>query len=757
MNANDRPDARTLGRVDTLLQQMTLKEKAALCVGRDMWTTEPVSRLGIPSVWVADGPTGLRKATSSTDVGLGTSVPATCFPTESALAATWDINLVTEVGRALGAECRSNGVQVLLGPGVNLKRSPLCGRNFEYFSEDPVLSGEMAAAFIQGVQEQGVGTSLKHFVANEQETDRLSIDSLVDERSLRELYLRPFEIAVAEAHPWTVMCAYNRVNGTYCAENQYLLRSILEEEWGFDGIVVSDWGAVTDRAAGIEAGMHLQMPGVPSARSVVEAVRNGSLPEARLDAIVRALLRFLIKSEVEWRPAGAVRVEEHHDFARRVAAESIVLLKNDGNLLPLGGDALSKVAVIGAFAKAPRYQGAGSSQVVPTRLETLYEELAGAVGPSGVLTFAPGYGAAETPDERLLEEARRAASSANVAVVVVGLPASYEEEGVDRRHIELPPSHNAVVEAVLSAQPRSVVVLVNGSAVALPWAKMAPAILEAWLGGQGGGGAIADVLTGKVVPSGKLSETFPERLQDTPAFLSFPGDGLGSTQFSEGLFIGYRWYVARAIQPCFPFGHGLSYTSFAYDNLKVDKRSFDDRETLRVSLEVRNSGGCAGKEVVQLYVREQHPRLPRPDKELKAFAKVTLQPGETGRFISSWTGGRLPITIPWNVTGSPRAALSTSSSAPPRGHSPQRHSASRLDACYWHPVDPAQLDTGLARDPRGADCRAVHGYVSRLCSTYRHGEISDFFASLPLAKLVAFGVLDGQTLEQIVREGGSKR
>ena len=452
MNANDRPDVRTLGRVDALLQQMTLEEKAALCVGRDMWTTEPVSRLGIPSVWVADGPTGLRKATSSTDVGLGTSVPATCFPTESALAATWDINLVAEVGRTLGAECRSNGVQVLLGPGVNLKRSPLCGRNFEYFSEDPVLSGEMAAAFIRGVQEQGVGTSLKHFVANEQETDRLSVDSVVDERSLRELYLRPFEIAVAEARPWTIMCAYNRVNGTYCAENEYLLRTILQEEWGFDGIVVSDWGAVTDRAAGIEAGMHLQMPGVPSARSVVEAVRNGSLPEARLDAIVRALLRFLIKSEVEWRPAGAVRLEEHHAFARRVAADSIVLLKNDGNLLPLGGDALSKVAVIGAFAKAPRYQGAGSSQVVPTRLETLYEELARAVGPSGVLTFAPGYGAAEAPDARLLDEARRAASSANVAVVVVGLPASYEEEGVDRRHIELPPSHNAVVEAVLSAQ-----------------------------------------------------------------------------------------------------------------------------------------------------------------------------------------------------------------------------------------------------------------------------------------------------------------
>ena len=599
-------------RADELLAQLTLEEKAALTVGRDAWTTVAVERLGIPSVWLSDGPTGLRKLRSSEDLSLTNTLPATCFPTESSLAASWDLELVEEVAGAIAAECRAEGVGVLLGPGINLKRSPLGGRNFEYFSEDPVLSGRMAAAFVRGVQARGVGACLKHLVANEHETGRMYADSIVDERTLREVYLRPFEIAVHEADPWTIMASYNRLNGEYCVESRRLLREILVEEWGFRGIVMSDWLAVNDRVASIAAGLHLQMPGSPTAAAVVEAVREGRLDEARLDELVRELLVFVQRAMAgAAEPAPAPDLDAHHRVARRAAAAGIVLLKNDDALLPLAEDA-GGVALIGGFAREPRYQGAGSSEVKPTRLENLHDEL-----PHG--TYAAGYADDEAPDPALLREAQDAARGARVAVVCVGLPPSYETEGVDRAHIDLPASHTALVDAVLDVQPNTVVVLTNGSAVAMPWASRAPAIVEAWLGGQAGGGAIADVLLGRVNPAGRLSETFPIALADTPAYLDFPGDGDARSHFTDRLFTGYRSYDARGIEPLFPFGHGLSYTSFEYSGLRVDG--------LNVTVTVANTGERAGAEVVQLYVRERAPHLRRPDKELRAFAKPMLEPG----------------------------------------------------------------------------------------------------------------------------------
>ncbi|MDQ3657834.1 MAG: glycoside hydrolase family 3 C-terminal domain-containing protein [Chloroflexota bacterium] len=624
-------------RVRELVGQLTLEEKAALTVGRDFWTTQPVERLGIPSAWLADGPTGLRKSQSSQTPGIGDSLPATCFPTASALASSWDVDLAREVGSAIGIEAQVQGVQIVLGPGVNLKRSPLAGRNFEYMSEDPVLSGEMAAAFIEGVQGQGVGTSLKHFTANEQETGRMYVDSIVDERTLREVYLRAFEIAVRKAQPWTLMCAYNRLNGEFCAEHRTLLTSILRDEWGHEGFVMSDWMAVNDRPGGIDAGLDLQMPGGPSVPGVIAAVRAGELEEARLDSAVEDVLGIVLLAEASIQAIAILDKDAHHRLARRAAAESIVLLKNETNLLPLRRDEMDTIAVIGGFARKPRFQGAGSSEVVPTRVDTLLDQLEKVAG-TAALTYAQGYGLEGVADAPLLAEARDFASGADVAIVVVGLPASMETEGRDRSHIDLPKSHNDLVRAVLEVQPNTVVVLINGSAVALPWVNDAPAVVEAWLGGQAGGGAIVDVLTGAVNPSGKLSETFPVRLEDTPAFLNFPTAGDGTVRFSEGVFTGHRWYDARQIASLFPFGHGLSYTTFAYDGLTVDAAALGEDGNVEITVMVENTGERFGQEVVQVYAGECMPRVPRPKRELKAFAKVALQPGEdkTVQFSLGW-------------------------------------------------------------------------------------------------------------------------
>jgi len=618
-------------RVDKLLEQMTLEEKASLTSGRDAWSTQPIDRLGLPHIWVADGPHGLRRAPSTDTWGYGDQAPATCFPTASALAASWDVELLFRTGQALGDEAQALGVNVLLGPGVNIKRSPLGGRNFEYFSEDPFLAGELAAAYINGVQSRGVGTSLKHFAANNQETERMFMNSHVDDRTLNEIYLTPFEIAVRKAQPWTVMACYNRVQGTYGSQSFELLSRKLKQEWGFEGIVVSDWDAVIDRVEGIRAGMHLEMPGKAghlTNQEVIEAVRNGALDEGRLDQLVRDILTVVLKAHDSARKDADQKLDEHHALARRVAAEAIVLLKNDLGLLPLSRQQYSNIAVIGEFAVNPRYQGNGSSEVKPPRVDRFLEILEGEYGDGIDIQYAQGYRLDDDTDLSLIPEALKTAQEADVALVLAGLPQQYESEGIDRLHIDLPPSHNRLISELAAVQENLVVVLTNGSAVAMPWVQEVPAIVESWLGGQAGAGAAVDVIFGSVNPSGKLAETFPARLQDTPAYLNFPGEQ-GESIYGERFYVGYRYFEARDIVPLFPFGHGLSYTTFDYGNIRVSSQQITDAGELVVTATIANSGEVAGKEVVQLYVSDPESSLQRPVKELKGFTKVFLAPGES--------------------------------------------------------------------------------------------------------------------------------
>ncbi|WP_132311908.1 glycoside hydrolase family 3 C-terminal domain-containing protein [Paenibacillus sp. BK033] len=616
--------------IKALIAQMTLEEKASMCSGSDTWHTRGIERLGIPSVMVTDGPHGLRKQRASADhLGLFDSVPATCFPSAAGVASSWNRELIGRMGEALGRECQAEEVAVLLGPGANIKRSPLCGRNFEYFSEDPYLSSEMAAHHILGVQSQGVGTSLKHFAANNQEHRRMTSDSIVDERTLREIYLASFEGAVKKAQPWTVMCAYNKVNGEFASENKELLTDILKEEWGHEGFAVSDWGAVNERAKGLAAGLELEMPAShgEGQQQIIEAVRNGELAEAKLDEAVERLLNIVFRAVDERRPDTVVDSEEHHRLAREIARESMVLLKNEDGILPLakGG----KIAVIGAMAKEPRYQGSGSSQIRPTRLEDISEELAKSAGDTATLRYAKGYELnAEEPEEELMAEAIQLAKASDVAVLFAGLPSRYESEGFDRKHLRMPANQAALIEAIGKEQPNLVVVLSNGAPIEMPWLDSAKGVLEAYLGGQALGGAIADLLFGDANPSGRLAETFPVQLSDNPSYLFFPGEG-DKVEYREGIFVGYRYYDKKNIKPLFPFGHGLSYTDFAYSELTVDKETMMDNETLHVSVKVTNIGLRAGMEVVQLYVRDKESTVIRPDKELKGFDKIRLEPGES--------------------------------------------------------------------------------------------------------------------------------
>ncbi|MFG1732119.1 beta-glucosidase [Paenibacillus sp. 843] len=615
--------------IKALISQMTLEEKASLCSGLDNWHTKGVERLGIPSVMVTDGPHGLRKQRASSDhLGLFDSVPATCFPSAAGVASSWNRDLIYRMGEALGIECQAENVAVLLGPGANIKRSPLCGRNFEYFSEDPYLSTEMATHHIQGVQSQGVGTSLKHFAANNQEHRRMTSDSVVDERTLREIYLASFEGAVKQAQPWTVMCSYNKVNGEFASENETLLTDILKNEWGHEGFVISDWGAVNERAKALAAGMELEMPsshGEGDAK-IVEAVRSGQLPEGKLDAAVERLLTVIFKAVDQRKPdEAAFDQAEHHRLAREVAQESMVLLKNEGGMLPLARS--GRIAVIGALAQEPRYQGSGSSKIRPTLVDDILEELEASSG-NAQIQYAPGYKLnEEDSDQQLLQEALTIASDATVAVVFAGLPSRYESEGFDRKHLRIPPNQIALIEAVAKVQPNVAVVLSNGAPVEMPWLGEAKAVLEAYLGGQALGGAIADILFGDANPSGKLAETFPVALSDNPSYLFFPGEG-DRVEYREGLFVGYRYYDSKKLNPLFPFGHGLSYTTFEYSKLTVDKKQLKDTEKLSVSVDVKNTGAQAGKEIVQLYVHDRESSVIRPDQELKGFHKVELAPGE---------------------------------------------------------------------------------------------------------------------------------
>ena len=597
--------------IQSIVKQMTLEEKAALCTGASPWSTTPVERLGVPEMIVSDGPHGLRRVPDIHSMAMH-SLPATCFPTASCSASTWDVALLGELGAALAEEAIALNVDVVLGPGVNMKRSPLGGRNFEYFSEDPYLAGELAVSFIQGVQAKGVGTSLKHYAANNQEYQRFSISSEVDERTLRELYLPAFEKAVKEAQPWTVMCSYNKVNGAFASEHHTLLTEILKDEWGFEGLVVSDWGAVRDRVAALRGGLDWEMPG-PQARrvqAVVEAVRSGELAEATLDESVRRILRIVFMAQ-ETPKGGAFDVDAHHSLARKIAAEGMVLLKNDGTLAP--ARVTEQIAVIGRSAQAAHFQGGGSSHINPTRVDVPFQELQARAG-SAELTYAEGYPADDAFRQDLIDEAVGLARSADVALLYIALPTYKESEGYDRPDLDLTAQQVALIQAVAKVQPKTVVVLNNGAPVAMSaWIDAVPAVLEGWMMGQAGGGALADILFGRVNPCGKLAETFPLKLSDTPAYLNWPG-GAGKVHYGEGLFIGYRYYDARELPVLFPFGHGLSYTTFAYSNARASAQTFRDVDGLTVTVDVTNTGGMAGKEIVQVYVRDRASGLVRPDE-----------------------------------------------------------------------------------------------------------------------------------------------
>ena len=615
--------------IKELINEMTLEEKASLCSGLDFWNTKAIERLGIPSIMMTDGPHGLRKQVGDTDhLGINKSVPSTCFPSAAGLACSWDKDLVNKVGGAIGEECQAENVAIVLGPGANIKRSPLCGRNFEYFSEDPFLSSKLSAQFIKGVQSQGVGTSLKHFAVNNQEYKRMSIDAVVDERTLREIYLASFEEAVKEGQPWTVMAAYNKVNGDYCSENKKLLTEVLKEEWGFDGLVVTDWGGINERDFGLAAGLDLEMPssGGIGDNKIIEAVKEGRISEDVLDQAVERLLKIIFKA-VENKQENAVYSKEvHHALAREAARESMVLLKNEDNILPI--NEVESIAVIGAFAKNPRYQGGGSSHINPTKLDSIYEELAKVAGDKTTLFFANGYALeSDEVNEILIEEAVEAAQQAKVAVIFAGLPERYESEGFDRKHLSIPDNHKILIEAVAEVQNNVIVVLSNGAPIEMPWLDRVKGVLEGYLGGQALGGAIADLLFGHTSPSGKLAETFPKKLMHNPSYLNFPGDG-ETVEYREGIFVGYRHYDTRDVEPLFPFGYGLSYTSFEYSDLQVEKKQIKDDETITVTVKIKNTGSMTGKEVVQLYVRDVESTMSRPEKELKGFEKVSLQPGE---------------------------------------------------------------------------------------------------------------------------------
>ncbi|MBR3107866.1 MAG: glycoside hydrolase family 3 C-terminal domain-containing protein [Clostridia bacterium] len=604
---------------------MTLEEKAGLCSGLDFWHTKPVERLGIPATMVSDGPHGLRKQDEEGDhLGINDSIKAVCFPAACATAASFDKELIGKMGEAIGDSCQHEKLSVVLGPAVNIKRSPLCGRNFEYFSEDPYLAGKMSAAYINGVQSRNVGTSIKHFAANNQEHRRMSSSSDADERTLREIYFPAFEISVKEAQPWTVMCSYNKVNGTYASENPWLLTDVLRKEWGFEGYVMSDWGAVSNRVKGVVAGLDLEMPasgGVNDAK-IVAAVKKGELDEKLVDLCCERILNIIFRYQETAKPETPWDKEAQHAFSGQIAADCMVLLKNDCDVLPLNKE--DAIAFIGEFAQKPRFQGGGSSHINSFKTTSAVEAAKGLN-----VTYAQGYSVAkdEASDE-MIAEAVKAAKAAKVAVVFAGLPDSYESEGYDRTHMAMPACQNKLIEAVAAANPNTVVVLYNGSPVEMPWIGKVKAVLEAYLGGQNVGDATVKVLFGDVNPSGHLPESFPYKLQDNPSYLYYGGEG-NRTEYREGVFVGYRYYDKKDMDVLFPFGHGLSYTTFAYSNLRLSAKEIKDTDTLTVTVTVTNTGKRFGKAVAQLYVGDKESTPIRPVRELKGFEKVALNPGES--------------------------------------------------------------------------------------------------------------------------------
>ena len=618
--------------IDELVSQMTIKEKAALCIGGSAWCTTSVRRLGIPEIVMTDGPHGLRRVENVNEshniASLKESIPATCFPTASALAASWDVELIKEVGETIGEECIAQDVDIILGPGNNMKRTPLCGRNFEYFSEDPYLGGDLSAAFINGVQSKGVGATLKHFIANNQEYKRNTMSSEVDERTLREIYLRAFEIAIKKSRPWAVMCSYNKLNGTYCSESYELLTQILREEWKFDGIVMSDWGAIHDRIKALKAGVDLEMPGPKknSFKQLMTAIRNGELDEEILSKTAKRILKTIVRRYKVKEDKRDFDVNIHHSIARKTASESMVLLKNEGDILPIEKPEL--IAIIGKAAKNPKIQGGGSSLVTPTNVDIPYEEIKKIAEGSKIL-YEEGYTMEDELNQEMIDRAKDVAKIAKIALLFIALPPNKEFESYDRDDMHLSKQQVELIKSVSSVQPNTVVILNNGSPISMrEWIDDVPGVLQAWLMGQGGGKAVADILFGRINPSGKIAETFPVKLSDNPAYINYPGEN-DRVIYGEGIFVGYRYYDKKQVDVQFPFGYGLSYTTFEYSNLKVSSSKFRDIDGLALTVDITNTGKMAGKEIVQLYVMDRESKLARPIKELKRFAKVDLRPGET--------------------------------------------------------------------------------------------------------------------------------
>jgi beta-glucosidase len=631
-----------------IVSQLTVEEKAALCSGANYWQTKEIPRVGLPSMRMSDGPHGLRRQTETEGSPEGDSIPSTCFPTASAIACSFNRQLLQDIGVALGEECLQEGVDILLGPGVNMKRHPMCGRNFEYFSEDPVVAGELAAAMINGIQSQGVGTSLKHFAANNQESNRMTVSSVADERTLREIYLKAFEIAVKKSKPWSVMASYNRINGTYATEDRRLLTDILRKEWGFKGMVVSDWGACSKRVTGLWAGTDLEMPGPAPEHDgkIADEVHRGILPDRCLDRAAVRVAKLALRS-ADQKKSGEYHYDQtaHQKLARTAACESIVLLKNEDNILPIqtmkpshpmkDGNAKDNIAIIGALAKHPHFQGAGSSRVHPSQVDNAYDELT----KQGLnLLYASGYphkadqnDPAKVRFTDYLDDARDAAGKCDIALVFVGLIDPMESEGYDRTDLDLPKIQNQLIAEVAKVQPNTVVIVEAGSPVLMPWASDVKAILMSYLSGQAGGGALADILTGKVNPSGKLAETFPLNLEDIPSANHFR-TGDDTEEYRESLYIGYRYYDTARAKVLFPFGHGLSYTKFSYEDLRMNRTTLESGQNqfLTVTVTIRNIGETSGAETVQLYVKSPNSqKVFRPKMELRDFNKLYLAPGET--------------------------------------------------------------------------------------------------------------------------------
>lgn len=611
--------------IKKLIEDMTLEEKASMCSGKDFWHLKEIERLNIPSVMVSDGPHGLRKQDDKSDhLGINDSIKAVCFPASCASAASFDRDLLKEMGAALGEECQAEGVSILLGPGINIKRTPLCGRNFEYFSEDPYLAGELGTSHVLGVQSQNVGTSVKHFAANNQEYRRMTASSNVDERTLREIYLSAFETVVKKAKPWTIMCSYNKINGIFASENSDLLTDLLRDEWGFNGYVVSDWGAVNDRVKGLVAGLDLEMPsskGTTDAE-IVQAVKDNILPVEIIDEAVERILTVSYQY-LDNRVEKVFDKEKDHKLAVKILEESAVLLKNNNNILPMNAN--QKIAFIGEYASKPRFQGGGSSHINAYKVSSALSS----VNPLTEVVYECGFPAdKDERNEELFSKAINVASSADVAVIFAGLPDSFESEGYDRKHMKLPNCQNELIEAICEVQPNTVVVLHNGSPIEMPWIDKVSGLLEMYLGGQGVGEATINLLFGLSNPCGKLPETFPLKLSDNPTSLAFPGDG-HTVEYKEGIYVGYRYYDKKDMEVLFPFGYGLSFTTFSYSNLYIEKKELTDLETVKVSVDITNTGDIRGKEIVQLYVSDQTQVIDRPIRELKGFEKIELMPKET--------------------------------------------------------------------------------------------------------------------------------